>query len=488
MSQQKNNSELVDKILSGARWSTTLRLIAQIISWLSTIVVVRFIAPSDYGLNAMLEAPLELMLLFSTLGLDIALVRSKELVNAELRSAFGWLLVINGMLFSGYFFGASLIAGYFHEPRLELLAQALAFVFVLMPFRVVPNALLNRELKFKLQSTVDLIASVMTACITLTMAMQGAGIWALVTGVLANRVMSVAMLMFLRPWFIMPSLSFTAVRGMLAFGGMTTLWAGMVLLGDKLPSLVGGPVLGVGELGVFAVAMQFALLPLSKVMPIINPILFPAFSKFQDQRVIAGQYLEKLISVLSLALFPVVIGNACIAHVFVPTILGDQWMPVITPLVILSLTMPFRLITSLLRPIMGAMGRVDLALKSALIMLAGLLPMILVGSKYGVVGLVFAISCAESIVMIITISICKTIVATSLWKIAVNVMPAAFSSAVMCGVIAIFRYFIGKPLGFPMLIIEIGIGVIVYYSMLRMFFNKPLAMAISVVIGSRPVK
>ncbi len=51
------NSQIVDKVLSGARWATVLRLTGQAVSWLSTIIVVRYISPDDYGLNAMLEAP-----------------------------------------------------------------------------------------------------------------------------------------------------------------------------------------------------------------------------------------------------------------------------------------------------------------------------------------------------------------------------------------------------------------------------------------------
>ena len=107
MDKQKNHAEIIEKVLSGARWSAILRLAGQIVSWLSTIMVVRFISPEDYGLNAMLEAPLELLMLFSTFGLDLALVRSENIEQDELRSVFGWLLVINGLLFLAYFFGGS---------------------------------------------------------------------------------------------------------------------------------------------------------------------------------------------------------------------------------------------------------------------------------------------------------------------------------------------------------------------------------------------
>src|SRR5687767_10957603 len=65
MEKQQGHTEIIDKILSGARSAVILRLIGQVVSWASTIIVVRFISPADYGLNAMLEAPLELLMLVS---------------------------------------------------------------------------------------------------------------------------------------------------------------------------------------------------------------------------------------------------------------------------------------------------------------------------------------------------------------------------------------------------------------------------------------
>lgn len=481
---QAANDAIIARVLSGARWATVLRLAAQVIRWLSTLVVIRFINPGDYGLNAMLEAPLELMLLFSTLGLDVALVRSKLLVQAELRSAFGWLLLVNCLLFLAYFFGGALIAAYFNEPRLDLLAKALAFVFLLLPFRVIPDTLLDRDLEFKLKSFVELIASIASAATTLVLAMQGAGVWALVIGVLVNRVLLVIMLMILKPWFIMPSLGFSAVRGLMVFGGMTTLWGALVLIADKLPSLIGGPVMGVESLGIFAVAMQFALLPLSKVMPVINPIIFPAFSKFQEQRAVASHYFGKFLGVISLGLFPIMIGNACIAQEFVTIIFGEKWSSVAVPLALLSIAMPFRVITTLLRPVISSMGRVDLALSSTFTTLGILFPAMLIGVHYGVIGLAVTMLVTEPIVTLATISMSKSVLDTSFTKIGESLRPAVTASVVMAACTLGIKFALGQD-GMGGLILEVAVGAISYYLTLRLFFGKALKDAVRLFFGAR---
>jgi O-antigen/teichoic acid export membrane protein len=481
------NNQIVDKVLSGARWATALRLTGQAVSWLSTIIVVRYISPEDYGLNTMLEAPLELLALLCTFGLDLALVRSKHIEERELRSVFGWLLVINGSLFFAYFFGASVIASYFHEPRLEPLAKALSFIFLLTPFRVVPNALLDRSLKFKLRAAAEFSANICAALATLLLAIWGAGVWALVAGMLINRALLAIILMVLQPWIIMPSLSFSAVRGMMVFGGILSLSGVIVLITDKLATLIAGPILGAESLGIFAVTFQFALLPLAKLMPVINPIIFPAFSKFQDQRDTAAYYLAKFLRMISLGLFPMMIGLACVSEEFVTTVLGERWATVALPLALLSSVMPFRVATSLLRPVLASMGRPDLSLKSTIIGLAVLLPLILVGTTYGVLGLVMALMVAELIAAFATIRMSRTVLGTSFAEIGECFRPALVSSAVMAGCLLSMKAVFITEISLSTLLINVAFGALVYFLTLRIFFGKLLEDAIRLFLGRRNV-
>lgn len=485
MDKQQHQSDITAKVLYGARWSAMLRMTGQMVSWLSTIIVVRFIRPEDYGLNAMLEAPLELLMLLSTFGLDLALVRWKTIKHEELRSVFGWLLVINGLLFLVYFFGGSAMAAYFDEPRLESLAQVLAFIFILAPFRVIPNALLDRNLKFKLRALAEFIANISAAIATLVLAILGWGVWALVWGMLINRILLIVILMFLEPWFIIPSLNFSAVRAMMAFGGVLSLGGVVVLITDKLAILIAGPVLGAELLGIFAVTFQFALLPLAKVMPVINPIIFPSFSKFQGQRDVAAYYLDKSLRIVSLGLFPIMIGLACVAQEFVAIVLGDKWSAAAAPLALLSIVMPFRMITSFLRPVLSSMGRVDLGLKSIALALVILLPLILIGVNHGMIGLVMAVLVTELIVAFSTINMSKAVLDTSFRKIGQSLLPVVICTATMAGGVLGTKVMFGDQNGLSGLLIQVSVGAISYLLMLRIFYRNLLEDVVRLFLGRR---
>lgn len=470
MAEHKDNAALIARILQGARWATLLRLSAQLISWASTLVVLRFVSSADYGLNAMLEAPLELLFLVSTLGLDLALVRSRRLEPDSIRSVFGWLLLVNAGLFCAYFFGGRLIAAYFNEPRLEALARAVAFLFLLVPFRVIPNAILDRELKFKLRAVVELIGTVIAALATLALAIRGHGVWALVIGLLVGRSLSAILLMVIQPWIAVPAFNLKIIRGMLALGGTLTLASALALTAGMLPVVIGGRALGPALLGLYTVALQFAMLPLSKVMPIVNSIAFPAFSKFEGQPAAVGGYIATSLGTGALLLLPVMWGLASASGAFSQAVLGAAWADAALPLAALSLVMPLRGIGLFLRQVVAGIGRADINLKAAITMWVAGLPAVLAGVGFGIGGLVAAFALTEIVTFVVTYRLARQAIVlpgAKLWgalRAAVTATLAMSAAMLWCGLLMEGR----PPLA--ILLAQVGAGGVTYASVVRAFF------------------
>ena len=66
------------KVLSGLKWSAAGKLLGQIISWISTIVVIRMLEPSDYGLMSLSIIFTSLCYVLSQMGLGSSIVQSKK--------------------------------------------------------------------------------------------------------------------------------------------------------------------------------------------------------------------------------------------------------------------------------------------------------------------------------------------------------------------------------------------------------------------------
>ena len=66
---------LRSQALSGFRWTASVRLLSQVITWAITIFVVRLLSPTDYGLIAMATVFIGFLQMFSEFGLGPALVQ-----------------------------------------------------------------------------------------------------------------------------------------------------------------------------------------------------------------------------------------------------------------------------------------------------------------------------------------------------------------------------------------------------------------------------
>lgn len=376
------------KLLSGAKWSVALRLATQTYSWIITLLMVRLLTPQDYGLNAMLEAPIEILGLLGTLGVDAALIRFGIRDPRRLASAFAFLLIVNGLLFVAMFVGAPWIAAYFNASQLEALIRVAAVIFVLAPFRIIPNAILDMDLDFKLKAQVELKATMAASLVGLGLALAGAGVWALVAVVVLGAVLKATLLAWYRPWFVRPRLDWPLSRPLITYGLTLITGAMLTVLAGKSVSALGGPRLGAEALGLYAVASLFSYIPINKTMPIVQQVLFPAYARLATDPALTRKYILNAMELCFITIVPAGIGMAAIADTLVATFFGERWMQVAAPLAILSALTPLRLLHLMFQSPLNASGRAKIVSGLAMLQLAILCIGVFPAATHGVPGLV----------------------------------------------------------------------------------------------------
>ena len=471
MSAHEEEGEFRKKLISGAKWTAVLRMASQMLSWLTTLVVVRFLTPEDYGLNAMLSMPIDMLLLFTTLGAEVALIQRKQISKEEIASVFGVLLLLNGVFFLIVFLGAAPIAAYFHDPRLVLLIQVASVVFLLSPFRSIPNALLDRALEFKLRAQVDMVAMVISALLSLALAIAGAGVWALIVAFVANFALRSLILARLQPWLVRPTFHFARVKHLFHYGGIMTLSSAVMVLTEKIVNVIAGPRLGATGLGYYSVASEFARLPMSKVMPIVQQTMFPAYSKLQDKTAVAGEYLLKTLEISALIMFPLLIGTACVSLDFVVTVFGEKWIPVALPLAWMAAVTPLRVITQVCYPALNALGHANQVLIVNLTLLLLLSLGMWLTLDYGLTGTVLSWVAVVPIGTILTLRDVQKRIGVSPFQVFRATAPASVSSLVMATPLVIANLFLPTDPGFIRLLIESLVAAGVYLLAMYVLFR-----------------
>src|SRR3954453_11356164 len=93
-------------VLGALRWNVTMRTTAQIVNWLMTIVVVRLLTPSDYGLIGLAQILIGFCLMVNQLGAVPALIQQREVTPSMLRQTFALMLLSNAVFYLILFAGA----------------------------------------------------------------------------------------------------------------------------------------------------------------------------------------------------------------------------------------------------------------------------------------------------------------------------------------------------------------------------------------------
>jgi O-antigen/teichoic acid export membrane protein len=335
---------------SAGKWST------QALTWASTIIAARLLAPSDYGLMGMATMYLGLINLISEFGLGQSVITLRHLSTRQVAQINSLAVGFGAGLFLFSTTLASSVGRFFHAPQLPVVILVMSVGFLIAGFQVIPDALLQRELRFKRIASYDTIRALVQASTTVLLAWRGFGYWSLAFGSLSGTVIyAVLILASRRHSFAWPNLSET--RSALGFSadilGSRVAWYSY----SNSDFLVAGRLLGETSLGAYTMAWTIASTPVEKITNMVMKVTPAFFAAVQHDKAQLRRYLVVLTEGLSLLCFPACVGLAMVADQFVRAVLGPRWIPAIMPLRLLALYAALRSITTLLPALLNAIQR-----------------------------------------------------------------------------------------------------------------------------------
>ena len=142
--------EFGSRVKSAVFWRSGTQILAQLISWGSTLAVIRILEPSDYGLFAMTSVVLVFLNFLNGYGFVSALIQSEKVEPIRIRQAFGMLILLNAGLAAIQFFAvAPLAAAYYGETIIADMLRWQSLIYLSTPFLILPEAMLTRNLDFQ---------------------------------------------------------------------------------------------------------------------------------------------------------------------------------------------------------------------------------------------------------------------------------------------------------------------------------------------------
>lgn len=465
-------ADLDRSFVDGIAWTSIVTWLSQIVSWGSTLVVVHYLAPTDYGLVGMALLYLGLVQMASELGLGAAVVRFRDLTIDQIGQFNGLSVIAGGCGVLVSLAVAIPIGHFFREPRLPLVIAVMSSAFFISGFRVVPQALLQKRLEFRKLALIEGTQSIVGAASTLTMALLGFGYWTLAFGmVISATVYSVLVVLqnptgFRRPRFAAIRQPFTFSSHMLV---ARFAWYGY----SNADFAVIGKVLGTTALGGYTLGWTLSGMAVEKITALVGRVTPAFFSAVQNDLPELRRYLLLLTEGLALLTFPICIGLALIADEIVRVVLGPQWTIAIVPLQLLAILATMRSVQPLIPQVLAAIGEARANMRNALLTLFVLPAAFFLATRWGIAGVAGAwlilgpLTLSPLVVRAFRlIEMPAGIYFGSLW-------PATSSCLVMaCAVISVDRAFLGSVPPSVSLITKILIGAVSYATALFVFHRK----------------
>lgn len=390
------------RIRSALIWRSGSQILSQMVSWIATLAVIRILDPADYGLFAMTQVILNFAAFLNGYGLVSALVQSDSLDSHRLRQAFGIMLLLNGGLALVQLALAPVAADYYDQPMVADLLRVQALLYLSTPFISIPEAIMGRALDFRRPALVNLIAAMASAGVALGGALAGWGVWTLVFAPIAGfwvKGLGYVLATGFRP---IPSFDFRGTGAMVTYGasllGSQLFW----IIQSQADIFIGGRVLTPHQLGLYAEALFLTQIFVSKFIPPLNDVAFPAYARMQkDPSRIAWSFC-KAVRLLLLISCPIYLGMAVTAEPLVETLFGEKWLEMAPFVSILALAMPFMTLQVMFAPVSNALGRPGITARVAGVGAVLMPAAFLIGIQFGAIGLAWAWLLAFPILTMVT--------------------------------------------------------------------------------------
>lgn len=328
---------LKNKVVHGAKWSMLQQVASQLIDFVIIIFLARLLGPTDFGVVAMALVVVTAMRPLVSLGLGAAITQRASIDQGHLNSVF-WATLLFGVLLTSFMLlTAKYWAVVFSEPRLAEILPWLSLSLIFVSLTTVQEAILRRELNFKVYAIRTLSGKITGGIVGVALALTDFGIWSLVARNLVTAFISVLLLWGVSNW--RPSFSFDVQRfkALFTFGLPVTLNELLAFVKLNSDSLLISYFLGATALGYYNIAYRLMTMVFQLITKTISQVGMPAFSRLQDDASGLASAFISITQLIAAIAFPAFLGILVLAPELVVLLFGDQWLASIPVLRILML-------------------------------------------------------------------------------------------------------------------------------------------------------
>ena len=467
-------STLKEKTAQGLLWGGLNSGIQQLVGLAFGIVLGRLLAPSDYGMMAMISIFSLVATALQDSGFRTALTNIEHPKHEDYNSVFWFNIIMASSLYVILFLAAPLIGEYYHTPRVVPLCRYAFLSIVIASFGTAQSAYLFKHLRAKQQAEAGALAVILSSMTGVGMAFAGMAYWSLATQGLVYVGINTLLQWHFSPW--RPSIhgiTFAPVRRMFRFSCKILATTIMTHVNNNVLNILLGHYFTPRDTGNYNQAYQWNTKCYSLVQSMVAQVAQPILVSLNGEEGRQKDVFRKMMRFTAFITFPLLFGFGLVAKEFIVTAIGEKWLAsaqLIQILCISGATMP---LSTLFSNMIISKGRSGTFFWCTFTLgLVQIATMIMIWPM-GIRTMVIAYTLLNTSWLLVWLFFVRRLIGYGYWMFFCDGMPFALAAAGVMGV----AYVATMPLSnlIALLITRFIIAVVLYYAVMKIARVKILA-------------
>jgi PST family polysaccharide transporter len=326
------------KVKVGAWWSILNTGLVRVATFATSVLLARTVfGPEAFGLYAVSQVVLAVLLSANEMGVSLAIVRWDGDIRSFAGTIFTLSVASSTLLYCALYVVAPRIASLLGSPGATAMIRVLGLCVVIDGLACVPLALLTRFFEQRSLMIVNALTFVVTTGITLWLAFSGVGPISFAWGSVAGGIVTLVAATIAAPFVALPQWNTSQARQLLRFG-LPLGGANLLMLGVfNVDSAIVGATLGPAALGLYQLAYNISSWPSRSISEATKRISFAGFSRVAHSSDLLTDAFCRALGLIMAVTVPASVLLAVLAEPFLHVVYGQRWAAAAPVLVLLAI-------------------------------------------------------------------------------------------------------------------------------------------------------
>lgn len=382
------SGDLAQQTAKSGVWAMAMNALTRGLTLLMMIIMARLLSPEAFGIYGFAMLTIAGVTEFTTTGVTEALIQHEEEDVDEFLNTAWTIQFVRGIGVTLILVGlAPFVAAFFQEPVVTDFLRFMAIATLIAGLHNPAVVYFRKSLNFHKQFLYRASGTVMQFAVGVGLAYAWESVWAFAVAYVAVELTRTPVSYLAHDYRPRPEFHVDYARDMIGYGKWITGSSILYYLWNQGDDVIVGWLLSTAALGWYRLGYRLSNAPATEVSKVVSNVMFPTFSKLQDEPAALRDAFFRTIQITALVAFPMAFGIVAVAPSFVRGFLGTDWLPMVPVLQLLAL---FGLLGTVATPggtVFRAVGRPDYATKMQALRVASMAVLIVPATMaYGIVG------------------------------------------------------------------------------------------------------